>query len=82
MATIMDMTLDELKQLILDLMEERRIAYLFGELDMDESDLALEDEPDHRNLEEVFASVEQNRWTPPLGSPTPDEMLRQSRDEH
>jgi hypothetical protein len=82
MATIADMTLDDLKQLILDLMEERRLSYLFGDLDMDESDLHIEDEPDNRTLEEVFASVEQNRWTPPAGSPTPTEMLRQSRDEH
>ncbi|HRE49283.1 MAG TPA: hypothetical protein PLD47_16270 [Aggregatilineales bacterium] len=82
MATIANMTFDDLKQLILDLMEERRLSYLFGDFDMDESDLAIEDEPDNRTLEEVFASVEQNRWTPPAGSPTPTEMLRQNRDEH
>jgi putative DNA methylase len=28
----------------------------------------------------IFASVEQNRWTPPAGSPTPTEMLRQNRE--
>lgn len=82
MATIAEMTLEDLKQFILDLMEERRISYLFGELDMEESDLNIEDEPDNRTLEEVFASVERNRWTPPAGSPTPADMLRQSRDEH
>jgi len=82
MATIANMTLEALKQLNLDLMEERRLSYLFGDLDMDESDLHIEDEPDNRTLEEVFASVEQNRWTQPAGSPTPTEMLRQSRDEH
>ncbi|MCU0514286.1 MAG: hypothetical protein MUE40_17155 [Anaerolineae bacterium] len=82
MTTIANMTLDDLKQFILDLLEERRLSYLFGELDMDASDLNIEDEPDHRTLEEVFASVEQNRWTPPAGSPTPAEMLRQNRDEH
>ena len=81
MTTIAEMTLDELKQLIVDLMEERRISYLFGDLDMVETDLAFEDEPDERSLEEVFASVEHNRWTPPVGSPSPTEMLRQDRDE-
>jgi len=82
METIEKMTLDELKHLILDLMEERRIAYLFGELDMDEANLGLEDEPDNRTLVQVLDSVARNRWTPPEGSPTPSEMLRQSRDDN
>ena len=81
MTTLADMTLDDLKRLILDLMTEQQLSILFGESDMDESDLNIEDEPDNRSLEEVFASVERNRWTPPAGSPTPTEMLRQSRDE-
>lgn len=82
MATIAHMTLDELKQLILELVEERRINYLFGEFDMEESNLGIDDESDNRTVEEVFASVERNRWSPPEGSPTPAEMLRQDRDQH
>jgi hypothetical protein len=80
MATIANMTVDELKQLIVQLMEERRISYLFGELDMEEAELGVEDEPDNRSLEEVFASIERNRWTPPAGTPTPAQMIREDRD--
>jgi hypothetical protein len=80
MVTIANMTLEELKRLILDLMEERRISYLFGESDMDETDLGIKDEPDSRSLEEVFASIERNRWTPPEGAPSPSQMLREDRD--
>lgn len=80
MATIENMTLEELKQLILDLMEERRLEYLFGDFDMDEADLGLEDEPDNRTLEEVFADIERHRWTPPPGTPSVTELLREDRD--
>jgi hypothetical protein len=80
MATIANMTVDELKQLIVQLMEERRISYLFGEPDMEEAGLGVEDEPDNRSLEEVFASIERNRWTPPAGTPTPAQMIHQQRE--
>lgn len=82
MATIADMTMEDLKQLILDLMEEHRLSHLFGTTEMEESGIAIDDEPDHRSIEEVFTSVERNRWTPPAGSPTPAEMIREDRDEH
>jgi hypothetical protein len=82
MAKVADMTIDELKQFILDLIEEQRLKGLFGTLEDDEIDLGIEDEPDTRSLEEVFASVERNRWTPPPGSPTPSEMIREDRDTH
>jgi hypothetical protein len=75
MGTLADMTLDELKQLISDLIEERRLNYLVGNIHIEGG------EPDKRKLEEVFASVERNRWSPPAGSPTPTEILRQHRDE-
>lgn len=80
MATIANMTVDELKQLIVQLMEERRISYWLAEPDMEEADLGAEDEPDNRSLEEVFASIERNRWTPPAGTPTPAQMIREDRD--
>lgn len=82
MVTIANMTMEELKQLILDLMEEQRLSHLFGTPEMEESDIMIDDEPDDRSMEEVFASVERNRWTPPAGSPTPAEMIREDRDEH
>ncbi len=78
--TIGTMTIDELKQLIVDLMEERRLAYLFGELDMEEAELlGPEDEPEARTLEEILDSIDRNRWTPPPGSPSPSEMIRKDR---
>jgi len=80
MATIANMTIVELKQIIVQLMEERRISYLFGEPDMEEAELDVEDEPDNRSLEEVFTSIERNRWTPPAGTPTPSQMIREDRD--
>jgi hypothetical protein len=33
------------------------------------------------SVEEVLRSVEQHRWTPPPGSPSPSEILRQIRDQ-
>ena len=81
MSTVGDMTIEELKRFVLDLIEEQRLVGLLGTLDDDEIDLGIEDEPDNRTLEEVFASIEQNRWTPPPGSPTPAEMIREDRDE-
>lgn len=79
-ATIGKMTVDELKQLIVDLMEERRLAYLFGDLDMEEAELlGPDDEPETRDLEEILDSIDRNRWTPPPGSPSPSEMIHEDR---
>lgn len=80
-TTIGSMTVDELKQLILDLMEERRLEYLFGDLDMDKADeIGSDDEPDMRTLEEIFESIERNRWTPPPDAPSSSQMIREDRD--
>lgn len=80
MATIAQMTIEDLKQLILELMHEETSK---GQGDMENSPLALESEeaPDQRSLEEVFASIERNRWTPPEGSPSGGDMLRHIRDQ-
>jgi hypothetical protein len=80
MAAIADMTLEDLKALIVKLIEEQRTNYFFGQLDMDDVELNLADETDNRSLEEVFESIEQNRWTPPVGTPSPAEMIREDRD--
>jgi hypothetical protein len=80
MDTIADMTLEELKQLIYDLMEERRIEYLFGDVDSEDPTLNADETPDTRTLEEVYESIERNRWTPPPGSPSPSQMIREDRD--
>ncbi len=81
MNTLADMTIDDLKQLILDLLEEQGLTNSLGQADMEASSVQLLDEPDPRSLAEVFASIERNRWTPPPGSPTPAEMVRADRDE-
>ena len=77
---IATMTKDELKQLILDLMEEHRLQHKFIERDGEENELVIEDESDNRTLQEVFASIERNRWTPPPGAPSPSQMIREERD--
>lgn len=77
--TIANMTKDELKQLIIDLMEERRLHYLFGEPEIEEDELGIVDEPDNRTVEEVLDSIERNRWTPPPGTPSPSQMIRIQR---
>jgi hypothetical protein len=82
MTSVADMTIDELRQLILDLLEEQRLIGLAGNADMDASEFELDDQPDQRSLAEVFASIERNRWVPPSGSLSPADMLRQDRDEH
>jgi hypothetical protein len=80
-ATIGNMTVEELKRLILDLMEERRQEYMFGYFDSAEADAMETDEmPDKRTLQEVFESIEGNRWTPPPETPSPSQMIREDRD--
>ncbi len=78
MATIADMTLEELKRLI-DRRIDERLGRMFGEFEIQEADL-FEDEPDNRTLQEVFASIEKNRWTPPPGAKSSLELLREDRD--
>jgi hypothetical protein len=80
MAAIADMTLEDLKDLIVTVIEEQRASHFFGQLDMDDAELGLMDTRDNRSLEEVFASIEQNRWTPPADAPSPAEMIREDRD--
>lgn len=78
MATIANMTLEELKRLI-DRRIDERLGRMFGEFEIQEADL-FEDEPDNRTLQEVFASIEKNRWTPPPGAKSSLELLREDRD--
>lgn len=80
MATIANMTIEELKQFINDLLEERRLEHLFGEFELADSDLEVDETPDTRTLEEVFQSIDDNMWTPPPGTPSPAQMIREDRD--
>jgi hypothetical protein len=78
MATIANLTLEELKHLI-DRRIDERLDRMFGEFEIQETDL-FEDEPDNRTLQKVFASIEDNRWTPPPGAKSSLELLREDRD--
>lgn len=66
MTFIQQLTLEELKNMI-DEAVERKFQQLLGK-------------PDARSLEEVFASIDQHRWTPPPGSKSTLELLREDRD--
>jgi hypothetical protein len=72
--TIADMSLDDLKRLIRQTIHE---MHLDEEINSGEHD--LDAEQDARSLEEVFASIERNRWTPPPDV-TPSQMIREDRD--
>jgi hypothetical protein len=74
------MTLDDLRQLIMQLMEERDISQRSGQFDTSETDAESPDTRDARSLNEIFASIERNRWTPPPGTPEPAQMIREDRD--
>jgi hypothetical protein len=72
--TIADMTLDDLRQFI-----RQTVIEVGGKEDIDFQESMIDDQPDERSLEEVFASIERNRWTPPAGA-TPSQMMREDRD--
>ena len=63
---INDMTRDELNQLIEDMIDRRLQALLKPQ--------------DSRSTEEILAEIEKHRFTPPTGSKSTLEMLREDRD--
>jgi hypothetical protein len=79
MATIANMTLEELKQMI-DETVERRLKQLVGEFEIDEEELFPDEEIDTRTLEEVYDSIDRNMWTPPPTAKTSLELLREDRE--
>lgn len=75
MTTIANMTLDELKKFVEETLDER-LTRLLGTFEIpDESD-----EDDGLTWDEVRASVERHRWTPPPGAKTSLELLREDRE--
>ncbi len=78
MATIGGMSLDELKALI-DQRIQERLRSLFGDFEIGETELFAE-EPDTRSLEEVFDSIDRHLWTPPPGAKSSQELLREDRE--
>lgn len=62
-----EMTIDDLKNLIIEVVDERLEN--------------LEKRPKGtRSIEEILAAMDRLRWTPPAGSPTTTELLREERD--
>jgi len=69
------MTLDELKKLVEEKVDER-LTQLLGSFEIPE------DDADEANLtwDEIRTSIDRHRWTPPLGAKSSLEFLREDRD--
>ena len=82
-TTIAKMTLEELKKLIADAVDEaidRRLTRLLGAFEIEEESLFGEEAPDARSVEEILDSIDSNMWTPPPGAKSSLELLREDRD--
>ncbi|MBI5669556.1 MAG: hypothetical protein HZC41_16255 [Chloroflexi bacterium] len=75
MTTLANLTIQELMALI-DEAVDRRLKLTFGEFELQDED----DSDDQRSLEEVLASIDRNRWTPPPGAKSSLELLREDRE--
>jgi hypothetical protein len=85
MTTIGEMTLDQLKHVIRQevnqmLSEDDRLRQLFGESEMDEDEFFGKEPEELRSVEEVLAAIERDQWTPPPGAKSSLELLREDRD--
>lgn len=76
MTTLGEMSEMDLRTLITQMIDAR-LHELFGDFDFEVSD---DDPEDTRSSEEVFADLDRHRWTPPPGSPSIVDLLRQDRD--
>ncbi len=66
-AKIIDMTVDDIKSLIAEVVDARLRNW-------------WQQSRDTRSTEEVLAAMDRLRWTPPSGSPSTTELLRGDRD--
>lgn len=66
-AKIVDMTVDDIKSLIGEVVDERLRNW-------------WQQSRDTRSIEEVLAAMDHLRWTPPPDSPSTTELLREDRD--
>lgn len=78
MATIRDMTIEQLRRMINQQIEER-LSRLAGQFNL-ELEASPDDEEDARTWEEVQADIERDRWTPPPGAKSSLELLREDRE--
>jgi hypothetical protein len=79
MATIEKMTLEDLRQLIDERIDDR-LTRLLGRFEIDEDELFPDEESDTRTWDEVKEDIERHRWTPPPGTPSVTQLLREDRD--
>ena len=63
---VTDMTVEELKALIVEVVDERLRN--------------KEQRSEKRSLQEIFDSIDRHRWTPPPNAKTSLELLREDRD--
>jgi hypothetical protein len=63
---VADLTVEELESLVTEIVDQQ-LQKLFKKADP-------------RSLEEIFDSIDRHRWTPPPGSPSTLELLREDRD--
>lgn len=63
---VADLTMRELREVIKDMINEQLKTWLRPR--------------DSRTTQEVLDSIERNMWTPPVGSPSTLELLREDRD--
>ena len=64
---VTDMTVDDLKALIAEIVDARLQSW--------------QQRPrDTRSVDEILAAMDRLRWTPSPGSPTTTELLREDRD--
>lgn len=66
-AKIVDMTVDDIKSLIAEVVDEKLRNW-------------WQQSRDTRSIEEVLAAMDRLRWTPPRGSTSTTELLREDRD--
>jgi uncharacterized membrane-anchored protein YjiN (DUF445 family) len=64
---VSDMTLDDLRTFVEEVVDHRLQALLKP--------------ADRRSIEEINESIRRNRWTPPPGTPSTLELLREDRDQ-
>jgi hypothetical protein len=75
MMTIAEMSLDDLKQLI-EVTIDARLTHRLGTFEIpDEPETDAEDDWDT-----IRASIQHHRWTPPPGSRSSLELLREDRE--
>ena len=63
---VADMTLDELKEFVEEIVARRVLSARKPE--------------SKRSVKEINESIRKHRWTPPEGAPTNQELLREDRD--